>query len=156
PRYWQWPYWNLDSVSWLSKTNLGSASYIKTNAYYNTFQNLLSSYNNRTYTSQPRNPQDFDSYYDDFAYGGFIVVGTKLIPMNTLKGAIHFRHDNHAERSDIAPDGANIHEPWQKNIENTWSFALENTFHATKRLDVVTGVSYDVNDVKRAQDYNAT
>lgn len=38
-RFWDWPEWNTSSLSWLSKTQLGSASYIKTNAYYNTFDN---------------------------------------------------------------------------------------------------------------------
>ncbi len=59
--------------------------------------------------------------------------------MNTLKGAIHYRRDSHAERSDIGrPDNANpaqnVVEPWQENIDDTWSFALENTFHASKQL----------------------
>jgi iron complex outermembrane receptor protein len=154
PRYWNWPYWDLESTTWLSKTQIGEASYIKTNAYYNTFQNLLSSFNDATYSNQPR-PQDFNSYYDDFAYGGSLEFGTNLIPMNTFKAAIHYRRDNHAERSDVAPDGATVHEPWQHNVEDTWSFAVENTFHATRRLDFVTGVSYDMNMVREAEDYDS-
>ncbi len=54
-RYWDWPYWDISSLSWLSKTQLGSASYVKTNVYYNTFDNLLSSYDDATYThTKPR------------------------------------------------------------------------------------------------------
>src|SRR5262249_53515803 len=30
-----------------------------------------------------------------------------------------------------------------------------NTFHATRRLDIVTGVSYDMNSVEKAQDFTA-
>ena len=40
-KYWTWPYWNLDSVYFLSSTALGSDVTLKTKAYYNTFFNLL-------------------------------------------------------------------------------------------------------------------
>ena len=83
------------------------ASYVKSNVYYNTFENLLSSYTDADLHRPNRNSQDFNSYYDDYAYGGFIEAGTNLIPMNTLKGAIHYRRDGHSERSDIAPSRLN-------------------------------------------------
>ena len=67
-------------MSWLSKTQLGEASYIKSNAYYNTFQNTISFFTNPTYTNRP-----VDSRYDDHSVGGFVEMGTNLIPMNTLK-----------------------------------------------------------------------
>lgn len=154
-RYWQWPEWDLQSLSWLSKTAIGEASYIKTNVYYNTFDNLLRSFNGPDYKFQTRT-QDFNSYYDDYAYGGFVEMGTNLIPMNTLKGAIHYRRDSHSERSDVAPDGARpVREPWQDSIVDTWSFAAENTFHATSSVDVVTGISYDMDDVKKAEDLSS-
>jgi iron complex outermembrane receptor protein len=47
-RYWTWPYWDINSVSWLSKTQLGEASYFKSNVYYNTFENRLSSFDSPT------------------------------------------------------------------------------------------------------------
>jgi iron complex outermembrane recepter protein len=158
-RYWEWPYWDIASLSWLSKTQIGSASYIKTNVYYNTFENRLSSFDAPSATVAPYSQQTagytFNSDYEDFAYGGFLELGTELIPMNTLKGAIHYRSDNHAERNFGRPDHPtqNFVEPWQENIEDTWSFALENTFHASKRLDFIAGVSYDYQDVKSAEDF---
>ncbi len=156
PRYWDWPYWDIQSTSWLSKTQIGEASYVKTNAYYNAFQNLLSSFDGPTYDAQTLG-RSFESYYDDFAYGGFVEVGTNLIPMNTLKAAVHYRHDHHSEFQITRPDSAlSVHEPWQDNIEDTWSFAAENTFHATRRIDIVTGVSYDMNLVRTAEDFNTT
>lgn len=143
-RYWQWPWWDITTLSWLSKTQLGDASYIKTNVYYNTFENRLSSFDDATYSSQTRG-YAFNSDYDDNAYGGSLELGTELIPMNTLKGAVHFRRDNHSER--------NVGEPWTDNVEDTWSVAAENTFHATSRLDFVAGLSYDYQDVKKAEEY---
>jgi iron complex outermembrane receptor protein len=158
-RYWNWPYYDISSVSWLSKTQIGDASYFKSNVYYNTFENRLSSWDAPTAIIPPYSQQTagyaFNSDYEDYAYGGFLEFGTELIPMNTTKATIHYRHDNHSERNFARPDHptASYVELWQHNIEDTWSFAAENTFHATKRLDVVTGLSYDYLDVKEAGEY---
>ena len=161
PRYWTWPYWDITSLSWLSKTQLGDASYFKSNVYYNTFENRLSSFDSPTAVIRPYSQQTamsaFDSDYEDFAYGGFVEFGTELIPYNTTKATIHYRRDNHAERNFARPDSPLAYvEPWQHNIEDTWSFAAENTFHASKRLDIVAGLSFDYLDVKEAEDFNST
>lgn len=145
-RYWQWPDWNTSSLSWLSKTKLGDASYIKTNVYYNTFDNTISFYPNATYTNQTT-----DSPYEDYSYGGFVEMGTDLIPMNTLKGSIHYRKDVHAEHSVnynyATPTPSVTENGYKRQAEDVWSFAVENTFHATSRLDLVAGVSFDTNQV---------
>lgn len=145
-RYWQWPDWNTSSLSWLSKTKLGDASYIKTNIYYNTFDNTISFYPNATYTNQTA-----DSPYEDYSYGGFVEMGTDLIPMNTLKGSIHYRKDVHAEHSvnySYATSPPAVTENgYKRQAEDVWSFAVENTFHATSSLDLVAGVSFDTNQV---------
>jgi iron complex outermembrane receptor protein len=164
-RYWNWPYYDISSVSWLSKTQVGEASYFKSNVYYNTFENRLSSFDAPILNvidpfSQQTQNYAFHSDYEDYAYGGFLEFGTELIPMNTTKATIHYRHDNHSERNFARPDSTAptrppYVEPWQHNIEDTWSFAGENTFHATKRLDIVAGISYDYLDVKEAEDYVA-
>jgi len=146
-RYWDWPQWNTSSLSWLSKTKLGDASYIKTNAFYTTFDNIISFYPNGTYTHQ-----DTDSAYNDHSVGGFVEMGTDLIPMNTLKGAIHYREDVHSEQDTnytYAPFVSSA-GPKSTESEQTWSFALENTFHATRFLDIVGGLSYDMNEVLKA------
>ena len=47
-------------------------------------------------------------------------------------------------------------EPLQETEEKTWSIALENTFHATKWLDIVGGVSKDHAKLEKAEDFNST
>ncbi len=145
-RYWQWPEWNTSSLSWLSKTKIGDASYFKSNVYYNTFDNTISFFPNATYTNQTS-----DSPYQDYSYGGFVEMGTDLIPMNTLKGSIHYRKDAHSEHSInynyTTPTTTVTSNGYKRQAEDIWSFAVENTFHATSRLDLVTGVSYDMGQV---------
>ena len=46
--------------------------------------------------------------------------------------------------------------PSQKTDEETWSIAVENTFAATDKLDLVAGLSHDENDLNKAQEFNAT
>lgn len=150
PRYWKWPAWDISSLSWLSKTQLGEKSYIKTNAYYNTFDNTVSFCTNPTCANLPT-----DSPYSDDSVGGFVEMGTSLIPMNTLKGAIHYRRDVHKEwdinyNYTVSPPSSQK-APTETSSEETWSFAIENTFHATHNLDFVAGVSYDTNEVLRAE-----
>lgn len=154
PRYWQWPTWDVENLSWQSKTQLGAQSYVKTSAYYNTFYNILRSFDDASYTTQFRG-YTFDSYYDDYAYGGHIEAGTELIPQNTLKAAVHYRLDNHRERGLFQPNRpGSVFDPWEETEEETWSIAVENTFHATNRLDFVAGVSWDKNDLKLAENYD--
>ena len=76
-------------------------------------------------------------------------MGTDLIPMNTLKGAIHYRNDVHTEKNinyTYAPPTV-AESGHKRQAEEGWSFAVENTFHATRNLDIVGGVSYDTDKV---------
>jgi iron complex outermembrane receptor protein len=146
-RYWDWPQWDISTLSWLSKTQIGEKSYVKTNAYWNTFDNIVDFFRTSAYNTRLQ-----ESPYRDHSVGGFVEMGTDLIPMNTLKGAVHFRRDYHWEQAlDFdANDKFTGYEPRKKLAEEDWSFAIENTFHAMRHFDVVTGVSYDTNQVLRA------
>lgn len=153
-RDWTWPVWDIGSLSFNSTTALGEASYVKSKVYYNTFDNVLSAYDNSFFEQQTQ-ARSFDSYYKDHSAGFSLEGGTDLIEKNTLKTALHFRRDVHNERNDNAPDSADLHllEPWQKTVQDTWSVAVEDTFHATDRLDLVGGVSYDRMSIGEAQEY---
>lgn len=149
-RNWRWPEWNYDSLYFLSHTKIGDASYVKTRAFYNNFDNLLSAYDDGLFENRVTN-RSFDSHYGDVNYGGSVEAGTELIPMNTLKAAVHFRRDNHKGRNLPSPGLAiSVFDPTVEQQEDTWSFALENTFHATDRLDLVAGASVDYRDLDKA------
>jgi iron complex outermembrane receptor protein len=150
-RNWTWPYWDIDSVYFLSSTNLGSDTKLKTKAYYNTFENLLSSFDNRNLTTQTL-ARAFNSYYDDYAYGGSFQLEQNLGDFNVLKGSVQYRRDNHTEWQQIFVP-RNFTEPDQVTREDTWSFALENRTNITPQLDWVVGASYDFRDLKRAEDF---
>ncbi|PSJ64170.1 TonB-dependent receptor [Mesorhizobium soli] len=153
-RDWRWPAWNLSSLAFYSHTQIGDDSYVKTKAYYNTFYNLLSAYDDSHFNSQTQS-RAFNSYYDDNAYGFSVEGGTDLIPMNSLKTAVHYRRDNHTNWDHNQPDVSSFVDPKQTKLEDTWSLALEDTFHATDTIDFVGGVSYDKNKLLRAEKYDS-
>ena len=149
-RDWTWPYWDISSLYFLSDTSLGGSTCLKTRAYYNTFTNGLFSYDDASFTTQTK-PKSFNSYYDDYAYGGNIELGTCFGGDDDLKGAFFYRRDSHDEWETIYVP--HFTEPHQYTVEDTYSLAAENTFHATRQLSLVAGTSYDWRHLFKAQDY---
>lgn len=149
-RDWNWPYFDISSVYFLSNTALGDNAYVKTKLYYNNFSNGLFSYDNANYTTQSL-ARAFRSFYSDYAFGGSIEGDINLADNDTLKGSFFYRRDSHKEVQQIYSPA--FIEPPQLDLEDTYSVAAENTWHATQQLDVVAGVSYDWRELSVAQDF---
>ena len=153
--YWRWPYWDVQNTAFLSKTRIGKA-YVKSKVYYNTFANGLDAFDDASYTTQSA-PGRFHSPYDDHAYGVSVESGVELTSNNTLKAAASYRVDAHREQQTSRPTHSTLSsiEPLQKQAQDTWSLALEDTVRASPSVDVVGGISFDHYTVTKAQDFNA-
>lgn len=145
-RYWQWPYWDKDSLYYISSTQFGIAT-LKLRAYHDTYENSLFAYDNATYTTQNR-PSSFQSWYDDYTDGASIEGDFQLGERNLLKAAYHWKSDVHREHDRG--------EPIQHFKDRTQSIAIEDTFDLTSELSIVGGFSHDSRDSQRAEDYNTT
>lgn len=66
-RFWRWPQYDKESLYFISRTALGGTEYVRTRVYYDTFDNLLRSFDNASHTTQNR-PFAFNSVYDDYAW----------------------------------------------------------------------------------------
>lgn len=154
--YWRWPYWDVQNTSFLSRTQLGAASYVKTKVYYNTFENGLDAFDDASYTTQSANGR-FRSPYDDHAIGGSAEFGTTRRDVNTLKVAAHYRMDVHAEQQFSRPTHPTLssNEPLQEQSQHTWSLAVEDTVHLTRAFDLVGGVSVERYRITKAQEFTA-
>jgi iron complex outermembrane recepter protein len=149
---WRWPYWDIQSLYFLSNTQVGSTAYVKTKAYYNTFRNGLFAYDDATFSTQTGlASKAFRSYYSDFSAGGSIEAGNDFGP-DELKGAFFFRNDRHQEWQQIYQPA--FTEPRQTDLEYTYSAAGENRFHLTDQVDLVGGISYDWRHLSQAQEFN--
>jgi len=149
-RNWSWPYWNIESVYFLSTTALGDRATLKTRAYLNSFDNLLRSFDNRTQTTQTLG-RAFNSYYADKAWGGSAQFDVDLTDANRLSLIAHYRRDKHVEWQQGFPSG--FTEPRQTNIEDTYSIAAENRLALSPALTFIAGASFDWRDLQKAEEY---
>ncbi|MBO9519251.1 MAG: TonB-dependent receptor [Porphyrobacter sp.] len=149
-RNWSWPYWNIDSIYWLSTTAVTDQLTLKTRAYHNGFDNLLSAWDDATQTTQTR-PRAFNSYYEDEAWGGSGELAYAFTDTDVLSFALHYRSDKHVEFQQSFPAGTT--EPPQTNKEDTWSIAGEYTGALASALTLTIGASYDWRNLKRAEEY---
>jgi hypothetical protein len=108
-RYWDWPYWDIESVYWLSHTKVGDASFVETKAYYNTFKNDLFSYDDAAQTMQAL-PKAFRSYYDDWAAG----VSIEALPPrgSAWQNALVYAH--HAQLHDGGDEFGSSKGGWRR------------------------------------------
>lgn len=150
PRFWTWPYWNIDSIYFLSTTALGDRATLKTRVYRNSFDNLLSSFDSAGQTTQTLG-RAFNSYYEDEAYGGSAQLDVNLTPADTLRLVAHYRRDIHVEYQQSFPSGTT--EPRQENKEDTFSLAVENELALSPQVALTLGASYDWRDLKQAEEY---
>jgi len=146
-RYWQWPYWDKQSVYFISKNAVGKASYIRTRLYFDQFKNEVKSFDNGTYSTQD-NRSSFTSIYNDNTYGGSMEAGTDRIRNNNLRIAVHMKSDHHREH--------NVGEPVRRVADNTYSFGTEDIFFPVKGLKIIPGISYNLRKSIVAEDYNST
>jgi iron complex outermembrane receptor protein len=146
-RFWQWPKWNKQSLYFISNTAVGEKSKVKTRLYYDTFVNQLFSYDDTTYTKQTR-PFAFQSFYDDYTFGGNAEYESTALAGNVFKLNVQYKRDVHREHD--------LGEPVQGYIDNTLSVGIENTYQITPSLAVIPGVSFNVRGSDKAQEYNAT
>lgn len=145
-RYWQWPYWDKQSVYFISRTHLTAKSYIKSRIYYDQFKNKLQGFDDDTYTTQNAK-SSFTSYYNDDTYGISLEAGTNAVKNNTLKIAAHLKNDNHREHNEG--------EPVRKTADNTFSVGFEDIVEPTKKITIIPGISYSLRNSIIAQNYNS-
>ncbi len=144
PRFWQWPYWDKDSVYGVANLQLGDDTWVRARGYYDTFENALYSYDNASYNTQIR-PSSFRSRYDDYTVGTTLEAGWQTTSRLTLRAIGHGKRDVHREANDGEP---------QRRFEDVlWSGGVEGTAALTPRLSLVAGLSVDRLQTREAQDF---
>jgi iron complex outermembrane receptor protein len=131
-RYWQWPYWDKESIYFITQTRLTESTKLKTRWFYDTFQNKLSSYDDATYTTQTLG-YAFNSFYDDKTYGVNFETQTNK-GVHKLMTAFHYKYDHHSAYNE-----GDLPEHIK---EATYSFGVEDIYKPTQRLRFISGLSY--------------
>lgn len=143
-RYWKWPYWDRDSVYFVSNTNLGRAGYLRGRAYYDEYRNLLNSYDDATYTTQVK-PSSFSSPYHDYTAGGSAEWGTSAGSRQSLRAVVHVKQDNHEEHNTTEP--VRQQQGWISSV------GAEDTIAVSPRVSIVAGVGFDWQTTTKAQGF---
>lgn len=138
-RYWKWDYWDKESIYFLSKTNF-KYFYLKSRVFYDKFKNQLSTYTDNSYSQLDSN---YAGWYDDDTKGISLELGQYDTGKNSLKFAFHAKQDSHKEN-----DG-DTNKVYEMKV-NTYSLGLENIYRFTNDLRLILGVSWDKDDIKKA------
>ena len=96
PRYWRWPYWDKESVYFISNTALGNDHDLKFRIYHDEYKNGLDMYKDASFAKH-----DPTSAYKDNTYGGAMEFVSRAIQNHDLHLALHYKHDKHKD-GDIA------------------------------------------------------
>ncbi|MDR1724698.1 MAG: TonB-dependent receptor [Tannerella sp.] len=153
-----YPDYNKTSVYFKSKTMLGFETTMDVTAFYDSYYNIMSQFDDATYTLQNRN-NAFNSIYDDYGTGGSVNFINNSFDGNVLKLALYEKYDSHREHNATIPADAATGqnekegEPVQKYLDNTLSAGIEDVYTISEYIDVVAGLNYSYRKNILAQEY---
>ena len=140
PKYWRWPTWDKDSLFVATNTALGEKSYVKFNAYFDTYQNTAVSYTDATYTNRSTFlGTNGESFYDDFTHGAKVEFGTLLLPRQNAKLMIQSKTDVHRSDSKAIP----ATKDWPHYEDRYLDWGVEDTVSLSPSVDLSLGAGWD-------------
>jgi iron complex outermembrane receptor protein len=135
-RYWNWPYWDKESIYFVARNAVGSQGTLRWRVFNDSFRNSLNSYDDATYTTHKRPYAFIGSNYDDYTYGASADFEWNWNAENITRLAAHFRNDVHREYTEQPPS------PLVHLDIPTYDVAIEHEWHAMPRLTVTPSYSY--------------
>lgn len=100
-RYWRWPFWDKESLYFVSSTALGATETVKLRLYNDRFDNEVTSYTNAKYTTLKTNGQGSvstgRSIYHDVSTGGAVALESRRIAGHVLRAVVQQMADKHDE-----------------------------------------------------------
>lgn len=97
-RYWQWPYWDKESINLSTKTAVGNLEIVKFKWYVDKYGNGLNMYSNAAYTSLPLSGI---STYDDRTHGASIELDSTRFANQEIKLIGQYKVDTHIARNGV-------------------------------------------------------
>ncbi len=144
-RYWKWPNWDKQSIYYISRTSFGTRYVLKARAYFDNFSNILSSFDDETYSSQAGR-SSFNSYYYDNTFGSIVEFSSDLSGANNLLLSAQIKNDYHRERTNS--------DPYSRFSDNTLSIGIDDVHKAGDGLKIISGLSFNSRKSLNASSYN--
>jgi len=134
-RYWRFNTWKRTTAYLTGKSPVATLGSLHSRLFYDTFDNVLDSYDDDDFNRQTRK-YTFQSTYDDHSYGGSLTFRPNL-PLNHQAAlALHYRRDSHRSQADRGED-------WRTERSEQYSCAIEDNIALADNLAIVVGLSYD-------------
>ncbi len=100
-RYWRWPFWDKESLYFVSSTALGSSETVKLRIYHDRFDNEVTSYTDGSYTTLRTSGQGSvstgRSIYHDRTTGGAVELESRRFAGHVLRAVLQQKVDRHEE-----------------------------------------------------------
>ena len=137
-RYWQWPYWNKESVYFVSQTRLGEVERLKLRLYHDSYDNEITSYTNGSYTTLKTSGQGSvsggRSIYNDSTNGGAVELESFRLAAHSLRFVASYKADEHQEL-----DAKGVRTTWYKDA--LWTLGAEDSLALSGATELSLGVS---------------
>ena len=166
-RYWKWPYWDKESLYFISRTALTPTEALKVRAYHDNYGNEVDTYTNASYstlkTTGSGSVGTGRSIYSDWTNGASLELESRRIAANTLRLISHYKLDKHLERDatgatlSIFKD-ALVSYALEDNVQLSPALMLSLGAgqHALRPLQVYSsGNAYSLPSEKTAHDWQA-
>jgi len=138
-RYWRWPYWDKESLYFVSNKALGQTEALKVRLYHDRFDNEINSFMDGTYTT-PRTAGPGNvgptgrSIYKDRTSGGSAELESFRFDRHDLRFVTHYKTDEHNEI-----DGNGVTNTTLK--DTLFSFGAEDNIRLGSALTLSVGVA---------------
>ena len=138
-RYWQWPYWDKDSLYFISNTRLSQNNIFKARVFHDTYKNKLDAFTDGSYTTALNNT-NFPSLYNDTSTGVALELANYSLTHHELRVALHVKEDKHEDTNPKSDD--------KHYRDVTTSLAVEDTITLAPDWRLRAGLSHDKRDAK--------
>jgi iron complex outermembrane receptor protein len=138
-RYWQWPYWDKESLYFISRTALGATESVKLRLYHDSYDNAVESYTDDTYTRLKTSGRGSlgaagKSVYNDRTLGGAIELRSTRFERHDLGLSIQLKQDEHQANDTLKQT---------EHFEDTQtSVGLEDNIRLREDLTLALGAAW--------------
>ena len=138
-RYWQWPYWDKDSVYFISSTRLNQNNVFKARVFHDTYKNKLDAFSDGSYSTALYNT-NFPSIYNDTSNGVALELANYSLASHELRVSMQVKEDKHQDSNPLSVD--------KLYRDVTTSLAVEDTLALATDWRLRAGISHDKRDAK--------
>lgn len=136
-QFWQWPYWDKDSLYLTTRTALGNQEVLKVKLYHDTFDNAIDMYRDAAFTTRSGGNGSGESIYNDKTDGGSVELESTRFKDQTLRLVAFYKKDTH-HKNDYSGATAKF-----DRMEDTLiSYAAEDNIQIRSDLLLSLGASH--------------